>query len=50
MAYGPGEWVKCVSNLNVKTLELVYGPLFGRPGGDGASIAVGDYRQYDCAA
>lgn len=50
MAYGPLSWTKCVSNLNVLGLQLVYGPLFGQPGGDVATLPVGDYHQRDCAA
>lgn len=43
-----GNYKHCVSNLNVKGLELVFGGLFGQPSGGSASMASTSYQRISC--
>ncbi|HEV3473967.1 MAG TPA: hypothetical protein VG602_01180 [Actinomycetota bacterium] len=45
---GAGTHRHCISNLNVRGLELVYGPLFGQPGGPGVRIDSTVYERMSC--
>ncbi|MGB1585746.1 MAG: hypothetical protein ACPHID_01715 [Thermoplasmatota archaeon] len=53
MSYQHGNHVHCVSTLNVKALEAVYGGLLGKPGlaqsaGTFVHMNPADYDQHDC--
>lgn len=43
-----GTHKHCFSNLNVQGLELVYGPLFGQPGGPRVTMESTSYQRMSC--
>ena len=43
-----GNHKHCISNLNVKGLELVFGGLFGQPSGGNATMASTSYQRISC--
>ena len=43
-----GNHRHCISNLNVKGLERVFGGLFGQPSGGSASLASRSYQRISC--
>ena len=43
-----GNHKHCISNLNVKGLELVFGGLFGQPSGGNATLPSTSYQRISC--